>query len=62
MFGLIHLAQNTGIFFSLLLVIITLLYLPSLKLLRSFYVPSMILLTYFYILAIYEKVKNGHKR
>ena len=39
----------------------TLLYLPSLKLLHWFYVPSMILLTYFYILATDEKVKNGHK-
>ena len=39
----------------------TLLYLPSLKLLHWFYAPSMILLTYFYILATDEKVKNGHK-
>ena len=40
--------QNTGIFFSLLLVIMNLLYLPSLKLLHWFYVPSTILLTFFY--------------
>ena len=48
---LIDLAQNT-------LVIMTLLYLPSSKLLH---VPSMILFTYFYILATDEKVKNGRK-
>ena len=48
---LIDLAQNT-------LVIMTLLYLPSSKLLH---VPSMILFTHFYILATDEKVKNGHK-
>ena len=53
--------QNTGIFFSLLLVMMTLLYLPSVKPLYWFYVPSMILLTCFYILATDEKVKNGHK-
>ena len=61
MFGLIDLAQNTGIFFSLSLLIMTLLYLPSLKLLHWFYVPSMLLLTYLYILATDEKVKNGYK-
>ena len=36
--------QNTGIFFSLLLVIMNLSYLPSLKILHWFYFPSMILL------------------
>ena len=49
--------QNTGIFFSLLLATMNLLYSPSLKLLHRFYVPSMILSTFFYTPTSQKRVR-----